>query len=102
MLIEDNKTVGVFALNKEELCIVAPVDYHQLGIRELEKAEKPTRMWGEVFYGNPALPIYLYDCGFKAKEYRLGRYQKNGVPVNVVLIEKLCESSLLPPMEKKS
>jgi hypothetical protein len=92
ILLEDNRPVGVFALNKDELCIVAPLDYHMFGIRALEKVERPERMWGEVFFGNPALSIYLNDCGFKTKEFRVNRYMKNGQGIDVVVIEKLCAS----------
>lgn len=91
ILIEDNTPVGVFALNKEELCIASPIGYHEFGLRLLEKAERPKRMWGEVFYGNPALSIYL-ENGFKSKQHRLNRYVKNGQSVDVTLIEKICES----------
>lgn len=90
ILLEDKKAVGVFALHKEELCIVAPVDYHRFGIRLLERAECPERMWGEVFFGNPALSIYLEQCGFKYKAAYIGRYKKNNEPIDVALIEKIC------------
>lgn len=46
------------------------------------------RIYSDVFVNNPALPFYLWKCGFKAYEVEEGAYVKKDALVDVVRIEQ--------------
>ena len=85
ILMGNEKPLGVFALHGSELCIVAPLNYHSVGLNILKAMHPLTMIFGHVFSYNPALKVYLNN-GFTVFGVNEKAYKKNGEWVSTVNI----------------
>lgn len=85
ILMDGNKRLGIFGLHGSELCIVAPLKYHEIGLQILKAMNPNTMIFGDIFTYNPALKIYLNN-GFEVYEVKEKYCKKNGSWVSAVII----------------
>lgn len=89
ILTDGKKRYGMFALHGSELCVVSPEKYIAIGVNALKALNPNTMIFGYVFTYNPALKIYLSDCGFEVFGVKEKYCKKKGDWVSAVHISNL-------------
>ena len=93
IILDCNEPVGVCGINYHdrvgELCIAAPIVYHEAAIPLLEQNEGYPPLEQDVFAKNPTLGLYLHKLGFKVRGVTRAQYFKKDVgPIDTVQIYK--------------
>lgn len=80
IILDRNEPVGVCGIHYHgkigELCIAAPLQYHESAIPLMEQNEGYPPLEQDVFAKNPTLGLYIHKLGFKVKSVRERQYYK--------------------------
>lgn len=83
IILNRNEPVGVCGVHFHgklgELCIAAPIEYHEQAIPLLEQNEGYPPLEQDVFAKNPTLGLYIHKLGFKVQGVKEKQYYKQGI-----------------------